>query len=141
MAFIAVINNLPMIRREAHAPGNTGGGNPRPTSTPIIRVIRGKPNIRIRPKCTPRAFSYPKHTSIPVGPFGRGRYHLLRYACLKTTTRMRRALTAIKMDPASHPLPIDDLPISLIERNPSPVSGRAQVPYRRAQGLKQSEII
>ena len=140
MAFVASLEDIQMIRSKAFTPGNTGGGNPRPADEEVVRPNRPRVPMTIIPRCVPKPYAYPKHRVIPLGPNGRGRYHLLRYACLKSTRRWLRLLRAIKQAPLYHTLPLDQLPIGILDRNPSPLSGQSQTPFKRAMGLTNDTV-
>jgi hypothetical protein len=140
MAFIATVEHLGSIRRSSFSPSKTGYGTPRPSVEINVRAPVTRPPISITPRCVPKAYAYPVYLGIPVGPNNKGRYNLVRYACLKTTIKWLKTKRAATQQPIYHRFPMDSLPMGLLDRNNYPVFGGAKVPAYRANALKDYVI-
>lgn len=126
MAFFATLEAVPLARRQAFTPGNTGGGNPRPVDDNVDDPWTAPP---IKPVCIPTKIAYPPGTGwIPVqGPDGTGKKSWwYRYPCRRTTARRHRILRQVANTSYRRDMPFAHLPVSQLERNPRPVHGRVR---------------
>lgn len=138
MAFFATIEATPVIRRQAFAPGHTGGGNPHPTDPPIDDP---RPMPIIKPRCVPTKLAYPSGTGwIQVkGHNGKGQLSKwYRYPCRRTTARRWRIVRQVTNTPYRSDMPLTDHPVGQLERNPRPVHGRVRpdTGFKRIQAIK-----
>jgi hypothetical protein len=137
MAFFSTVEHIGNIRRHSHSPAKTGHGAPRPAIEMNLRAPVTRPPISIVPRCVPKSYAYPSYLRLPIGPNEKGKYHLVRYACLKTTIKWLKIKQAITQKPIYHKFPIDQLPVSLFDRNSS---GTTKVSLNRVASIKEYVI-
>lgn len=120
MAFIATTNGLMRIRSAAWAPGNTGGGRPRP-----VPVDQQRPEIEspIRPTTVPERRSKPASMVLkPITASKPDYTPAAREPSGRSSGRSNRTLRYAGNDGRSRPS-LDQLPVGQMERNISPSSG------------------
>lgn len=134
MAFIATLDSLPSARKGYRT------NNPTTSYDGVHRAPKPAPPIVVNPSCIPRAYAYPRYTKLPCGPNNRGRYHLLRYACLRTTVRWLKLARSLRQEPLYHLFPMNYMPAGQLDRNPHPVAGTVKQNFKRATGIKEVVI-